>query len=77
MPNPESADATGELARFVRELDEAEIYAQKLRARIVAIRDALADGHEARALSLCNAALNEIDDATDVVTPPRPADQQS
>ena len=56
-----------ELARLARELDQAELYEQNLRARIVAIRDALASGQAARALSLCNQALNEIDDATDVV----------
>ena len=58
-----------EVARLSRELEEAELYEQKLRERIVAIRDELAAGHTARALSLCNQALNEIDNATDVVAP--------
>jgi len=70
---------TDEIARLARELDQAELYEQDLRARIVAIRDALASGHAARALSLCNQALNEIDDATDVVAPTRstPGTQRS
>lgn len=64
-----------EVARLSRELEEAELYEQKLRERIVAIRDELAAGHAARALSLCNQALNEIDNATDVVAPsPRAKD---
>ena len=56
-----------EVARLERELDEAEGYEQWLRARIVEIRDTLAAGDVARALSLCNGTLNEIDNATDVV----------
>ena len=55
-----------EVARLSRELEEAELYEQKLRERIVAIRDELAAGHTARALSLCNQALNEIDNAPEV-----------
>ena len=62
-----------EIARLSRELEEAELYEQKLRERIVAIRDELAAGHMARALSLCNEALNDIDSATDVVAPSKPA----
>ena len=56
-----------EVARLERELGEAEGYEQMLHARIVEIRDALASGNAARALSLCNQTLNEIDNATDVV----------
>ncbi len=74
MPNSLSTDTAAQLAHLVRELEEAELYEQKLRAWIVGIRDALAGGHVARALSLCNEALNEIDDATDVVTPSRAAE---
>ena len=60
-----------EIARLVHELDEAELYEQKLRACIVAIRDELAAGRTARALSLCNEALREIDNQADVVAPSR------
>jgi hypothetical protein len=56
-----------DIARLTRELEEAELYEQKLRERILAIRDQLAAGHVAQALSMCNQALNEIDHATDVV----------
>jgi phage shock protein A len=69
MMSNEVSSAVTEVARLSRELEEAELYEQKLRERIVAIRDALAAGHTARALSLCNQALNEIDNATDVVAP--------
>ena len=63
-----SEDA-GEVARLLRELEESELYEQKLRGVIVAVRDALAAGEIGRALSLCNQALNEIDSATDVAAP--------
>jgi len=69
----EVPSASAEIARLSRELEEAELYEQKLRERIVAIRDELAAGHAARALSLCNQALNEIDSATDVVAASKPA----
>ena len=69
MMSNEVSSAVTEVARLSRELEEAELYEQKLRGRIVAIRDALAAGHTARGLSLCNQALNEIDNATDVVAP--------
>ena len=68
MASNETA-SLAEIARLSRELEEAELYEQKLRVRIVAIRDELAAGHTARALSLCNEALNDIDSATDVVAP--------
>ena len=58
-----------ELDRLARELEQAELYEQHLRNRIVAIRDELAAGNASRALSLCNTTLNEIDSATDVVAP--------
>ena len=58
-----------ELARLNREIEQAELYELQLRDRIVAIRDELVAGHVSRALSLCNATLNEIDNATDVVAP--------
>jgi hypothetical protein len=60
-----------EVARLAREREEAELYELKLRACIVAIRDELAAGRTARALSLCNDALREIDNQADVVAPTR------
>lgn len=60
-----------ENARLLKELEEAELYEQKLRAVIVAVRDELVAGRTARALSMLNEALNEIDSATDVVVPRR------
>jgi len=60
-----------EIARLAHELDEAELYEQKLRTCIVAIRDELAAGRTASALSLCNEALREIDNQADVVAPSR------
>lgn len=61
-----------EVARLVAELEEAEAYEQRLRQLIVEARDQLAAGNHAAALSMLNAALNDIDAATDVVTPHRP-----
>ena len=55
--------------RLTRELEEAELFAQRLRAYIVGIRDEVAAGNAGRALSMCNQALTEIDSATDVVAP--------
>lgn len=60
-----------EIARLAHELEEAELYELKLRACIVAIRDELAAGRTAVALSLCNEALREIDNQADVVAPSR------
>ena len=60
-----------EIARLVSELEQAEAYEQRLRQLIVDVRDALAAGRHAAALSMLNAALNDIDAATDVVTPHR------
>ena len=72
MSNDMPSAPLAEVERLSRELEEAELYEQKLRERIVAIRDELAAGHAARALSLCNQTLNEIDCATDVVAPSPP-----
>jgi len=58
-----------DVERLARELEQAELYELRLRERIVAIRDELAAGRVARALSLCNQTLSEIDNATDVVAP--------
>jgi hypothetical protein len=69
MTNDDAAPAAPD-ARLLAELEEAELYVQQLRALIVAIRDELAAGHAARALSMCHEALREIDNATDVVVPP-------
>ena len=72
MSNDAPSDPAAENARLTRELEEAELYEQKLHDLIVAIRGELAAGHTARALSMCNQALNEIDSATDVVARSRP-----
>ena len=72
MASSDPATASGgELARMVAELEQAELYEQRLRGLIVAVRDQLAAGHTERALSMLNQALNEIDSATDVVVPAR------
>jgi hypothetical protein len=42
---------------------------QRLRQLIVDVRDQLAAGNTSVAMSMLNAALNDIDSATDVVTP--------
>ena len=67
MPT-ENAESQAEIARLVKELESAEAYEQKLRQIIVDVRDELAAGNTANALSLLNQALSYIDDATDVVT---------
>ena len=64
MPNDQE-----QVERLTRELEEAEMFAQRLRTYIVAIRDEIAAGQGGRALSMCNQALTEIDSATDVVAP--------
>jgi len=56
---------------LVAELEQAEAYEQRLRQLIVDVRDQLAAGNHSAALSMLNAALNDIDSATDVVTPHR------
>lgn len=58
-----------EVARLVAELEKAEAYEQRLRQVIVDVKDQLAAGNTARALSMLNEALNYIDNATDVVAP--------
>ena len=62
-------EAESEVARLVAELESAEAYEQRLRQLIVDVRDALARGNTARALSMLNDALRIIDDQTDVVSP--------
>ena len=62
-----------EVARLIGELEAAELYEQQLRQTIVNVRDELAAGHVERALSMLNAALNDIDSATDVVVPHKDA----
>ncbi|MEO5699142.1 MAG: hypothetical protein ABIS17_12070 [Casimicrobiaceae bacterium] len=61
-------DARG-FERLTHELEEAEIFVQRMSRAIAAIRDELMDGNVSRALSMCNQALTEIDSATDVVAP--------
>ena len=65
MEAPPSRD---EVERLVAELEEAEAYEQQLRQVISDVRDRLAAGYHAEALSMLNAALRDIDCATDVVT---------
>lgn len=56
-----------EVASLAAELEKAEAYEQKLRQVIVEVKDQLASGNTARAMSMLNEALNFIDNATDVV----------
>lgn len=60
-----------ELAELVAELERAEAFEQRLRQIIADARDQLAAGNTSVALSMLNAALSDIDAATDVVTPTR------
>ena len=60
-----------ELAELVAELQRAEAFEQRLRQIIADARDQLAAGNTSVALSMLNAALSDIDAATDVVTPTR------
>ena len=63
-----------DLAELVAELERAEAFEQRLRQIIADARDQLAAGNTSVALSMLNAALSDIDAATDVVTPSsRPA----
>jgi hypothetical protein len=64
----ENSESQAEVARLVKELESAEAYEQKLRQIIIDVRDELAAGNVANALSMLNQTLNYIDDATDVVT---------
>ena len=66
---PDAPSERREVERLVAELDQAEAYEQRLRQVIIDVRDALAAGRHASALSMLNAALNDIDSATDVVAP--------
>ncbi len=67
------ADAR-DFAELVAELERAEAFEQRLRQVIADARDQLAAGNTSVALSMLNAALSDIDAATDVVTPSsRPA----
>jgi len=72
MESPTDPAEHSPVELLVAELEQAEAYEQRLRQLIVEVRDQLAAGHHATALSLLNAALNDIDAATDVVTPHRP-----
>jgi hypothetical protein len=63
------ASSAKEVASLVAELEKAETYEQKLRQLISDARDQLAKGNTSIALSMLNAALSDIDAATDVVTP--------
>ena len=67
MSAPPSPEA--EIERLVAELESAEAYEQRLRQLVIDVRDTLARGSVARALSMLNEALREIDDQTDVVAP--------
>ena len=67
MTNPAQPDNDREVARLAAELEQAELYEQRLRGVIAAVREELTRGNVERALSMLNEALNEIDDATDVV----------
>ena len=64
----ETPPGRGDVERLVAELEEAEAYEQRLRQVISDVRDVLAAGNAAAALSMLNAALSDIDCATDVVT---------
>jgi hypothetical protein len=64
----ENAESQAEVSRLVKELESAEAYEVTLRQIIVDVRDQLAAGNTANALSMLNQALSYIDDATDVVT---------
>ncbi len=68
MTSDSAASGRQEIALLVAELEQAEAYEQRLRQLIVDVRDQLAAGHDATALSMLNAVLNDIDSATDVVT---------
>ncbi|HLW11803.1 MAG TPA: hypothetical protein VKU81_03805 [Casimicrobiaceae bacterium] len=69
MPAPTEPGSRSQADLLLAELEQAEAYEQRLRQLIVDVRDRLAAGDHAAALSMLNAALNDIDAATDVVTP--------
>ena len=72
MASPDDPGSRSQVELLVAELGQAEAYEQRLRQLIVEVRDQLAAGHHAAALSMLNAALNDIDAATDVVSSHRP-----
>jgi len=75
MPKPSAQRGSEkEIAALVAELEQAEAYEQRLRQLIADARDQLAAGNVSVALSMLNAALNDIDSAADVVarSPPAP-----
>ena len=76
MTESDDGRSAAENARLVAELEEAEAYEQQLRQLIVDVRDVLAAGNSAEALSLLNEALRNIDNAADVVAPIRGAPPQ-
>jgi hypothetical protein len=69
MDDQAAAGNRPDFALLVGELEQAEAYVQGLRQLIVDVRDQLAAGNTSVAMSMLNAALNDIDSATDVVTP--------
>ncbi len=69
MADEDAAALSAEVARLTAELERAEAYEQCLRQLIVDVKEQLGAGNVARAQSMLNAALNEIDAQTDVVTP--------
>ena len=69
MAEASASKDDGAIDRLARELEDAELFVQKLYAYIEAIRVEVGAGHTGRALSICNQALTEIDSATDVVAP--------
>jgi len=71
MASPTDPAERSQVELLVAELEQAEAYEQRLRQLIIEVRDQLAAGHHAAALSMLSAALNDIDAATDVVTPHR------
>ena len=71
MTEEDTAALTAEVGRLTTELERAEAYEQHLRQLMVDVKEQLAAGNVARAQSMLNAALNEIDAQTDVVTPHR------
>ena len=76
METNDAPTNAAEMNRLLAELGEAEIYEQRLQSIIKAVRDEIAAGNTARALSMCNQAINEIDSATDVAAPsPRMKEQ--
>ena len=63
---PQSSSA--EVDRLVAELEQAEAYEQRLRQVIIDVRDQLAAGHHAAALSMLQRSFERHRFATDVVT---------